>query len=111
MGIKSTEDGQFDFPSGIDVDSSGNVYVTDESNHRIQKFDSNGKFITKWGFNGGQVMDNLTIPMALLLIHPVLCMLQIMAITAFNYLLHLIMRLSNRWRTSENSYDSILVTF
>ena len=31
-------DGQFDHPSGIGVDLDGNVYVTDESNHRIQKF-------------------------------------------------------------------------
>jgi DNA-binding beta-propeller fold protein YncE len=28
------------------------VYVADTSNHRIQKFDSNGTFITKWGFEG-----------------------------------------------------------
>ena len=39
---------------GIAVDSSGNVYVADYSigftdNDRIQKFDSDGNFITKWG--------------------------------------------------------------
>jgi NHL repeat len=28
------------------------VYVTDSGNNRIQKFDSNGNFITKWGTNG-----------------------------------------------------------
>jgi len=28
------------------------VYVADASNHRIQKFDSNGAFITKWGSKG-----------------------------------------------------------
>jgi tripartite motif-containing protein 71 len=42
-------DGQFSSPHGIAVDSSNNIYVTEETNHRIQKFDSNGNFITKWG--------------------------------------------------------------
>jgi hypothetical protein len=39
-------------PHGIAVDSSGNVYVIDTWNKNIQKFDSNGVFITKWGSNG-----------------------------------------------------------
>jgi DNA-binding beta-propeller fold protein YncE len=29
-----------------------NVYVVDSQNERIQKFDSNGNFITKWGSEG-----------------------------------------------------------
>jgi DNA-binding beta-propeller fold protein YncE len=37
---------------GIAVDSSGYVYVADVWNDRIQKFDSNGTFITKWGSSG-----------------------------------------------------------
>ena len=36
-------------PHGIAIDSSGNVYVADYGNNRIQKFTSNGNFITKWG--------------------------------------------------------------
>jgi YYY domain-containing protein len=36
-------------PAGIAVDDSGNVYVADTWNHRIQTFDSTGKFVTKWG--------------------------------------------------------------
>lgn len=36
----------------IAIDSSGGVYVVDKDNSRIQKFDSNGKFITKWGSRG-----------------------------------------------------------
>jgi DNA-binding beta-propeller fold protein YncE len=36
------------FDEGIAVDSSGYIYVADSYNHRIQKFDNNGKFITKW---------------------------------------------------------------
>ena len=50
MGILRTGDGQFSKLSDIAVDSSGNVYVVDMDNNGIQKFDSNGKFITKkWG--------------------------------------------------------------
>jgi len=32
----------------VAVDSSGNVYVADTNNHRIQKFDSGGSFQAKW---------------------------------------------------------------
>jgi DNA-binding beta-propeller fold protein YncE len=37
---------------GIAIDSSGNVFVAEEGNNRIQKFDGDGKFITKWGSTG-----------------------------------------------------------
>jgi streptogramin lyase len=56
-GSYGTGDGQFNllkyWPSGIAVDSSGYVYVTDNGNDRIQKFTSNGTFVTKWGSSGG----------------------------------------------------------
>ncbi|MBM3127254.1 MAG: TIGR03663 family protein [Chloroflexi bacterium] len=42
----------FNQPWGIAVDPAGNVYVADTWNHRIQKFDANGKFLTTWGVNG-----------------------------------------------------------
>ncbi len=45
-------DGQFFEPQAVVVDGAGNVYVSDTGNHRIQKFDSNGKFLLKWGRNG-----------------------------------------------------------
>jgi tripartite motif-containing protein 71 len=39
----------------IAVDSSGNnVYLVDRDSNRVQKFDSNGNFITKWGSEDGQ---------------------------------------------------------
>jgi uncharacterized protein (TIGR03663 family) len=41
--------GQFNEPWGIAVDGDGNVYVSDTWNHRIQKFDNQGNFITMWG--------------------------------------------------------------
>ncbi len=45
-------DGQFDGPTDVAVDAAGNVYVVDSGNHRIQKFDPNGKFLAKWGTRG-----------------------------------------------------------
>src|SRR5262245_39846581 len=44
--------GQFINPWGLAVDGSGNVFVADASNHRIQKFTSSGAFVTSWGSNG-----------------------------------------------------------
>jgi sugar lactone lactonase YvrE len=35
---------QFNFPAGLAVDSSNNLYVVDSANHRIQIFDSTGTF-------------------------------------------------------------------
>lgn len=43
---------QFSFPKGSAVDSRGNIYVVDSQNNRIQKFDSEGRFITVWGSAG-----------------------------------------------------------
>ena len=39
-------------PCGVAADSFGNVYVADTGNHRIQKFSSQGVFLTKWGTSG-----------------------------------------------------------
>jgi DNA-binding beta-propeller fold protein YncE len=44
-----SENGEFDGAYGVATDSSGNVYVVDTYNNRIQKFDSEGNYITKWG--------------------------------------------------------------
>jgi len=51
-GISGWGDGQLNWPQGVAVDASGNVYVADSSSHRIQKFDSNGNLLSKWGTNG-----------------------------------------------------------
>jgi YYY domain-containing protein len=36
-------------PGGLAVDAAGNIYVADTWNHRIQKFDKDGNFVTSWG--------------------------------------------------------------
>jgi NHL repeat-containing protein len=51
-GTKGTGDGQLLHPHGVAVDSSGNVYVTDEERQDVQKFNSNGSFIARWGSDG-----------------------------------------------------------
>jgi DNA-binding beta-propeller fold protein YncE len=51
-GSKGSGNGQFIGPYGIDVDSTGNVYVADWGNNRVQKFTSTGTFVTKWGSSG-----------------------------------------------------------
>ena len=47
--IRGAQDGQFDNPWDGATDSSGNVYVLDKGNNRVQKFDSSGNYISKWG--------------------------------------------------------------
>ncbi|MDI6809674.1 MAG: hypothetical protein QME66_11940 [Candidatus Eisenbacteria bacterium] len=51
-GSRGSGDGQFASPWGIAVDGSGNVYVADTQNNRIQKFTSDGVFVAKWGSTG-----------------------------------------------------------
>jgi len=55
-GSRGSGDGQFLFRDrghygAVAVDREGRVYVADH-NYRIQKFDSNGTFIAKWGSQG-----------------------------------------------------------
>jgi DNA-binding beta-propeller fold protein YncE len=53
------EAGQLRSPWGIAVDGAGDVYVTDTGNHRVEKFDKEGNFITQWGgFGNGDGQFN-----------------------------------------------------
>jgi len=47
-----TGNGEFNSPMGIAVDNGDNLYVVDHFNDRVQKFDSAGTFVTKWGTSG-----------------------------------------------------------
>jgi sugar lactone lactonase YvrE len=44
--------GQFNLPRGIARDAEGNFYVVDTHNLRVQKFASDGSYITMWGSKG-----------------------------------------------------------
>ena len=44
--------GHFLNPQNLAFDSENNLYVTDLGNARVQKFDSNGNFLSEWGSKG-----------------------------------------------------------
>ncbi|WP_284645292.1 immunoglobulin domain-containing protein [Paenibacillus silviterrae] len=45
--------GEFNYPNAVAVDSGGNVYVADSSNHRIQKLDISTNTWSEWKKVGG----------------------------------------------------------
>ncbi|HUI27935.1 MAG TPA: 6-bladed beta-propeller [Candidatus Kryptonia bacterium] len=46
---RGIEPGQFSSPTGLARSKTGEFYVADTANHRIQKFDSKGALIAVWG--------------------------------------------------------------
>ena len=66
-GGQGTGDGEFNRPAAFAVASDGSVYVSDWFNHRIQKFTSEGVFVSKWGTEGtgdGQFIQPATVAVA-----------------------------------------------
>jgi DNA-binding beta-propeller fold protein YncE len=51
-GSFGTGPGQFNRPHDIAINNTGNIYVSDRDNNRIQKFTHNGTFIKAWGSKG-----------------------------------------------------------
>src|SRR2546426_10997859 len=52
-GSYGTGDGQFNYPGGVAVDASGNVYVADRYNYRIQVFAPRRVRVLPGGANAG----------------------------------------------------------
>ena len=52
FGSNGSSNGLFSNPWGIAIDATGNIYVSDSGNNRIQKFDSNGNYLSQFGAPG-----------------------------------------------------------
>ena len=58
--VEGAEGGLFTLPRGVAVNqSTGDLYVADGSNHRIQQFSASGDFIRAWGYD---VIDGVKFP-------------------------------------------------
>ena len=57
QGSRGGGAGQLDSPSGVAIDSSGDVYVADEYNSRIDEFSAAGAFIEAYGWG---VLDGVS---------------------------------------------------
>ena len=52
IGSKGYGNGQFSSPAGVTFDSDDHLYVVDHSNHRVQKFTTDGKYLLQFGGEG-----------------------------------------------------------
>lgn len=52
FGTEGTGNGQFSALFDVNIDNSGNIYVTDANNSRVQKFSNTGVYISQFGSSG-----------------------------------------------------------
>lgn len=52
FGGSGSGDGQFSSPIGDAVDGSGNIWVVDQNNNRVEKFTSSGSYTSQFGTSG-----------------------------------------------------------
>src|SRR3990167_4321675 len=55
FGTFGTGDEDFQYPSGVTLDPSGNIYVVDTYNNRVQKFDSSFVYHSRIGTYGEEI--------------------------------------------------------
>jgi len=53
FGKSTINDNDFENPTGIAIDSKGDIFITEKSNDRIYKFSQDFEIISKWGESGG----------------------------------------------------------
>src|SRR6266481_5580248 len=58
--LRSWGKGMFGNPHGLRVDREGNVFVTDNGDHQVMKFTSDGKLLFTLGVKGKAATDNKT---------------------------------------------------
>jgi YD repeat-containing protein len=56
-GEPSSENGKFNAPAGIVADPSGNLWVADSGNNRVQEVSATGAYITKFGTVGSGIVQ------------------------------------------------------
>jgi YD repeat-containing protein len=52
FGSTGTGHGQFELPRGIAVDGHGNIWVSDQYNHRVEEFSPKGEYLAAYGSDG-----------------------------------------------------------
>ena len=83
---RGAEAGKFDVPWGITTDSQGNLFVSDTSNARVQRFLPDGVPVLTWGRDGGTMAPSFIL-VALPLILLAIPMSQTKGIIAFKNLI------------------------
>ena len=63
-GIAGAGAGQFNPPTGVALDSAGNIYIVDHSNRRVQKFSPAGQFLLTFGGDVNQTKVEAAAPQA-----------------------------------------------
>jgi DNA-binding beta-propeller fold protein YncE len=57
IGRRGDGNGEFNFPTFVNLDEQGRLYVVDSVNSRIQVFDSDGSFLRTFGQTGDRIGD------------------------------------------------------